>query len=33
MLYQPQQLTALSKNVKGFAYHPVHFANFIDLSQ
>lgn len=33
MLYQSQQLTVLSKDVKGFAYHPVHFANFSELSQ
>jgi peptide/nickel transport system substrate-binding protein len=33
MLWQPQQLQALSKDVQGFAFHPVHFANFIDLSK
>ena len=33
MLYQPQQLVALSKDVRGFAYHPVHFTNFFDLGK
>ncbi len=33
MLYQSQQVIGLSKAVKGFAYHPVQFVNFADLSK
>lgn len=33
MLYQNQQITAMNKSVKGFAYHPVQFVNFFDLSK
>lgn len=33
MLYQNQSLAAMSKAVKGFAYHPVHFVSFYDLSK
>ena len=33
MLYQPQQLVAFSKDIRGFAYHPVHFVNFFDLGK
>ncbi|MBM4431489.1 MAG: ABC transporter substrate-binding protein, partial [Chloroflexi bacterium] len=33
MLYQNQQLTVMSKAVKGFAYHPVHYVSFFDLSK
>ena len=33
MLYQNQSITAMSKSVKGFAYHPVNFVSFSDLSK
>nr|MBC7245675.1 ABC transporter substrate-binding protein [Chloroflexota bacterium] len=33
MLYQNQQIVAMNKAVKGFAYHPVHFVSFFDLSK
>lgn len=33
MLYQNQSLAAMNKAVKGFAYHPVHFVSFYDLSK
>lgn len=33
MLYQNQSLVAMNKAVKGFAYHPVQFVNFSDLSK
>lgn len=33
MLYQNQSLAAMNKTVKGFAYHPVHFVSFYDLSK
>ena len=33
MLYQNQSLVAMNKAVKGFAYHPVQFVNFTDLSK
>ncbi len=33
MLYQNQQITAMNKSVQGFAYHPVQFVNFFDLSK
>ncbi len=33
MLYQNQMVNAMSKSVKGFAYHPVQFVNFLDLSK
>ena len=33
MLYQNQSLVAMNKAVKGFAYHPVQFVNFLDLSK
>ena len=33
MLYQNQSIAAMSKTVKGFAYHPVNFVSFFDLSK
>ncbi len=33
MLYQNQSLAAMNKAVQGFAYHPVHFVSFYDLSK
>ncbi len=33
MLYQNQSIAGMSKAVKGFAYHPVHFVSFFDLSK
>ena len=33
MLYQNQSIAAMSKSVKGFAYHPVNFVSFSDLSK
>jgi peptide/nickel transport system substrate-binding protein len=33
MLYQNQSIVAMSKTVKGFAYHPVNFVSFFDLSK
>jgi peptide/nickel transport system substrate-binding protein len=33
MLYQNQTITAMNKAVQGFAYHPVHFVSFYDLSK
>lgn len=33
MLYQNQMITVMHKSVKGFAYHPVHFVSFFDLSK
>ncbi|MBC7262358.1 MAG: hypothetical protein H5T63_10120, partial [Chloroflexi bacterium] len=33
MLYQTQQIVVMNKAVKGFAYHPVHFVSFFDLSK
>ena len=32
MMYQIQQIVAMNKNVQGFAYHPVSFTRFADLS-
>jgi peptide/nickel transport system substrate-binding protein len=33
MLYQNQSIAAMNKSVKGFAYHPVNFVSFFDLSK
>jgi peptide/nickel transport system substrate-binding protein len=33
MLYQSQQIVVMNKSVQGFAYHPVQFVNFFDLSK
>ncbi len=33
MVYQPQQLVALSTDVRGFVYDPVLFTNFSDVSK
>jgi peptide/nickel transport system substrate-binding protein len=33
MLYQTQQIVVMNKAVKGFAYHPVHFVSFFELSK
>ena len=33
MLYQNQQIVVMNKAVQGFAYHPVQFVNFADLSK
>jgi len=33
MLYQNQLIIVMNKAVKGFAYHPVHFVGFFDLSK
>jgi len=33
MLYQNQSIVVMNKNVKGFAYHPVHFVSFYDMSR
>ena len=33
MLYQNQSIVAMSKTVQGFAYHPVNFVSFVDLSK
>jgi len=33
MVYQPQQLVALSTEVRGFVYDPILFANFSDVSK
>jgi len=32
-LFQPQQLYALRSNVQGFAFHPVYFMDFYELSK
>ena len=33
MLYQNQSIAGMNKSVKGFAYHPVNFVSFFDLSK
>jgi peptide/nickel transport system substrate-binding protein len=33
MLYQNQAIVVMNKNVQGFAYHPVHFVSFYDMSK
>ncbi len=33
MLYQNQLIIVMNKAVQGFAYHPVQFVNFFDLSK
>jgi len=33
MLYQSQSIAVMNKSVKGFAYHPVNFVSFFDLSK
>ncbi len=33
MLWQNQMVNAMNKSVKGFAYHPVQWVNFFDLSK
>jgi peptide/nickel transport system substrate-binding protein len=33
MLYQNQSIVVMNKGVQGFAYHPVHFVSFYDMSK
>jgi peptide/nickel transport system substrate-binding protein len=33
MLYQNQSIVVMNKSVQGFAYHPVHFVSFYDMSK
>jgi hypothetical protein len=33
MLYQSQVVSAMNKDLKGFAYHPTYMVNLKDLSK